>query len=115
MDQIRQQRRHERLPVLVLRELPALGAAVAEKIRAGGGTARAYQCDVSRRDQVRKLVEDVTGAWGTVDILVSNAGIMINKPVEDYTEDGTFFVDGAKPDTEIASATLVVVGRVQRK
>lgn len=83
---------------------PALGAAVAEKIRAGGGTARAYPCDVSSRDQVRKLVEDVTGAWGTVDILVSNAGIMINKPVEDYTEDDW----DRTVDTNLKGAFLLV-------
>ena len=66
---------------------PALGQSVARTIQEAGGTARAFPCDVSRREQVRKLVEDVTGAWGTVDILVSNAGIMINKAVEEYTEE----------------------------
>ena len=83
---------------------PELGAAVAEKIRAGGGTARAYQCDVSNRAQVRKLVEDVTAAWSTVDILVSNAGIMINKLVEDYTEDDW----DRTVDTNLKGAFLLV-------
>lgn len=83
---------------------PELGAAVAEKIRAGGGTASAHQCDVSSREQVRKLVEDVTGAWGTVDILVSNAGIMINKAVEDYSEDDW----DRTVDTNLKGAFLMV-------
>jgi 3-oxoacyl-[acyl-carrier protein] reductase len=66
---------------------PELGQAVAQTISDAGGIARSFQCDVSRRDPVRKLVADVSGAWGTVDILVSSAGIMINKAIEDYTED----------------------------
>ncbi|MBM3267248.1 MAG: prepilin-type N-terminal cleavage/methylation domain-containing protein [Candidatus Sericytochromatia bacterium] len=35
--------------------------------------------------------------------------------IDDYANDGTFLVDNQKPDQEIASASLVVVGRVQRK
>jgi NAD(P)-dependent dehydrogenase (short-subunit alcohol dehydrogenase family) len=64
-----------------------LGEAVAKRISAAGGTALAFQCDVSRRDQVQALVKDVAARWGTVDILVANAGIMINKQIEDYTEE----------------------------
>ena len=33
------------------------------------------------------MVKGVVDAFGTVDILVGSAGIMINKPVEEYTED----------------------------
>ena len=66
---------------------PELGQAVAERIAHAGGTAQAFRCDVSRRDAVQRLVQDVTTTWGTVDILVANAGIMINKPIEDYAED----------------------------
>jgi NAD(P)-dependent dehydrogenase (short-subunit alcohol dehydrogenase family) len=66
---------------------PELGQAVAKKIVEGGGTARAFRCDVSKRQEVQALLRDVLGAFGTVDILVSNAGIMVNKPVEEYTEE----------------------------
>jgi len=51
------------------------------------GRTPAVTVKVKDDAEVRKLVEDVTGAWGTVDILVSNAGIMINKAVEEYTEE----------------------------
>src|SRR3990167_1866383 len=37
---------------------PALGQSVARTIQEAGGTARAFQCDVSRREQVLKLVEE---------------------------------------------------------
>jgi NAD(P)-dependent dehydrogenase (short-subunit alcohol dehydrogenase family) len=65
---------------------PELGQAVARSILEAGGTARAFQCDVSRRGPVQTLVEQVTAGWGPVDILVSCAGVMINKPIEGYTE-----------------------------
>lgn len=66
---------------------PELGQAVATKITEGGGRAKAFRCDVSKRQEVQALLRDVLGAFGTVDILVSNAGIMVNKPVEEYTEE----------------------------
>lgn len=64
-----------------------LGQAVAKRISNAGGAALAFQCDVSQRDQVQALMKDVTARWGTVDILVANAGIMINKQIEDYSEE----------------------------
>lgn len=65
---------------------PRLGQAVARKIVASGGKAEAYVCDVSRRDQVQALVRKVIKDFGRVDILLNGAGVMINKPIEDYTE-----------------------------
>lgn len=66
---------------------PELGQAVAKKILESGGTAKAFQCDVSKRDECQALVKNVTGEFGTLDILVNNAGIMINKPIEEYSEE----------------------------
>lgn len=65
---------------------PKLGQAVARRIVAAGGKARAYACDVSKRDQVQSLVKNVVKDFGRVDILLNGAGVMINKPIEDYTE-----------------------------
>jgi NAD(P)-dependent dehydrogenase (short-subunit alcohol dehydrogenase family) len=66
---------------------PEKGQAVAKKISESGGTAKAYQCDVSKRLECQALVKRVTGEFGTVDILYNNAGIMINRPIEDYSEE----------------------------
>ncbi len=62
-------------------------AAVAE-IRAAGGKARAWTCDVSDRAAVNRLVEEVASAFGGLDILVNNAGIAAALPfeAEDYDE-----------------------------
>jgi NAD(P)-dependent dehydrogenase (short-subunit alcohol dehydrogenase family) len=66
---------------------PEQGQAVAKKIEKSGGTAEAFRCDVSKPDECRALVKSVVESFGTVHILAAVAGIMINKPIEDYAEE----------------------------
>ena len=40
--------------------------------------------DLSRPDQVRRMIETATAAFGAVDILVNNAGIQHVAPLEDF-------------------------------
>jgi len=49
--------------------------AVAEEIRAAGGTATALLADVSQEDAVAGMAADVARRHGGVDILVCNAGL----------------------------------------
>ena len=49
--------------------------AVAEGIRKRGGEAVAIKADVSRDDDVRRLIDGAVEAFGGIDILVSNVGI----------------------------------------
>ncbi len=48
---------------------------VADEIKAAGGEAAVYTCDVSDAEQAQKTVDTVAEAWGQVDIMVNNAGI----------------------------------------
>jgi 3-hydroxybutyrate dehydrogenase len=48
------------------------------------GAAMAVEMDVTSEDQVNAGVAKVAQAWGGVDILVSNAGIQIVNPVENF-------------------------------
>lgn len=48
---------------------------VVEQIKAAGGEAMCYQCNVADYAEVEKMVTDVLAAYGRVDILVNNAGI----------------------------------------
>ena len=64
--------------------------AVALEINQNGGEAVVVQGDVSRRADADRLIAETTAAFGAVDILVSNAGIVIDKPflsstAEDWT------------------------------
>ncbi|MDD9875860.1 MAG: SDR family oxidoreductase [Magnetovibrio sp.] len=60
--------------VITSRKIEACEAAAAA-IEAAGGEAMARACNVSDRDALRALVDDVMDAWGGIDILVCNAAI----------------------------------------
>jgi len=55
---------------------------VAKAIRDAGSIGRAWACDVSSREAVNKLVEEVVAEFGGLDILVNNAGISAARPLE---------------------------------
>jgi glucose 1-dehydrogenase len=48
---------------------------VADEITAAGGKAIVLKADVSNEDQVSVMFEEAVAAFGTLDILVSNAGL----------------------------------------
>jgi len=50
--------------------------AIAAEIRAGGGKAEVAAVDVARREQVDALVAVAVNAFGGVDVMVNNAGLM---------------------------------------
>lgn len=61
---------------------------VAEAIKNDGGAAVWVKADVSRRADVRMMVEAATGTWGRLDIMVNNAGITHrNQPLMDVPEE----------------------------
>jgi 3-hydroxybutyrate dehydrogenase len=57
--------------------------AAAAKINAAGGRALALGVDVANEQQVDATVDRTARQFGAIDILVSNAGIQIVKPVVD--------------------------------
>lgn len=59
---------------------------VASEIVSGGGNAKAYRCDVSRRDSVKEAFNEVFQE-GRVHILVNNAGISHIGNLEGTPED----------------------------
>lgn len=59
--------------------------ATAEQIRAAGGQALGIAMDVTNEQQVDAGVAAVVAAWGGVDILVSNAGIQIVHPLDQFS------------------------------
>ncbi len=61
--------------VLAARTLPAIEALVGEITRAGG-RARAVACDVSRYSDVDSAVRACLSAFGRLDVMVNNAGVI---------------------------------------
>lgn len=51
------------------------GEALASRKRAEGHQVRYYRCDVSRADEVEKLVSQIESDFQSIDMLVNNAGI----------------------------------------
>jgi 3-oxoacyl-[acyl-carrier protein] reductase len=82
--------------------LAAEGAAVAviyssgkegaerlvSQITREGGKASAIQADVSEAPDVKRMFEETKKAFGSVDVLVNNAGVFEFQPLEAITEDG---------------------------
>jgi 3-hydroxybutyrate dehydrogenase len=62
----------------------AAAQAVAAEFDASGQTTFGVAMDVTDEAQVDAGVEAVVGKFGGVDVLVSNAGVQIVAPIEDY-------------------------------
>ncbi len=63
--------------------------AVVDEIRAAGGTAIANKASVSTREGAQSIIDDAVNAFGTVHVLVNNAGILRDKsfkkmPLDDW-------------------------------
>jgi 3-oxoacyl-[acyl-carrier protein] reductase len=59
-------------------------AAEVDKL---GGEALVIQADVTKRESVRQLISTATEKFGTVDVLVNNAGILQQKPFNTISDE----------------------------
>lgn len=55
---------------------------LVERIEADGGTALAIETDITDRTQATAMIEQTVAAFGGLDTLVNNAGIMLLGPAE---------------------------------
>lgn len=60
---------------------------VAREIVDAGGASRAIKADAKERGDGAKVVAEVVERHGSIDILVSNAGVNISKPIEMLTDE----------------------------
>jgi 3-oxoacyl-[acyl-carrier protein] reductase len=61
-------------------------SSLAEEIQKQGGEVLLVKADVSKADEVKKMVEMTVEKFGRIDILVNNAGILISAPFLETTE-----------------------------
>jgi 3-oxoacyl-[acyl-carrier protein] reductase len=65
--------------------------AAAEEVVASiitqGGMAKAVQADVAKPADVKRLFDEAIAAYGRVDVLINNAGVMITKLISETTDD----------------------------
>jgi 3-hydroxybutyrate dehydrogenase len=106
----------------------AAAEATAAEISALGPQALGIAMDVSDEDQVNAGIEAVAQTFGRIDVLVSNAGIQIVKPVVDFAFadwkkllaihlDGAFLTTKAclKHMYSAKSGSIVYIGSVHSK
>lgn len=67
--------------VLGARRVERLNALV-EEITKAGGKAVAVATDVTRREQVKQLVDTAVQTYGRIDVIINNAGLMPHSPLE---------------------------------
>lgn len=59
----------------------------AQKLQQENSNIEIYKADVSKREEVYKMVEDILNKHGKIDVLINNAGISENKLFTDVTDD----------------------------
>ena len=74
--------------VITARRVPQL-EEVANKIREAGGEVLAVPCDVSKVEDVEAMVAETVKVFGSVDVLVNNAGVLEEglKPIDVFEEE----------------------------
>lgn len=65
----------------------AAAEAVVQRIESRGGRALTVQADVADADAVRRLFDAAEAAFGGVDVLVNNAGVMTLAPVGETSDE----------------------------
>ncbi len=70
------------------REQPGEAVAAVREIERQGGRALLVQGDVARQQDVERLVADTVGAFGRLDIAVSNAAYSDREPFHEADMDG---------------------------
>jgi glucose 1-dehydrogenase len=71
--------------VINFRSGEAQANEVVEKIRSFGARAYAHQADVSQEDQIVAMFERMIQEFGTIDILINNAGLQKDAPFDEMT------------------------------
>lgn len=82
--------------------------ALAKEIGAGGGSALAVKCDISKQDEVKAAVGRATHAFGALHILVNNAGVTLTRPFIDTASEEIDFLVGVNLKGTIFASQAVI-------
>ena len=65
----------------------AKATGTVSSIRAEGGTAEAFTCDVSEEQQIEETLEAIIDRIGMLDVLFNNAGVNRRMPLGEWTSE----------------------------
>ena len=80
--------------------------AVVDEITGAGGTAHGWELDVSNQDAVERVVAEIVETFGSLDILINNAGMVSGGPV-----DGPRYLDQFQRTIDVDLAAHVLTTR----
>src|SRR5260221_4697750 len=82
---------------------------VAKAIRADGGDAFVIPCNISRKDEVIRLIESTSAHYGGIDILVCNAAVNPHYgPIASLTDEAFDKIMGSNVKSNIWLCNLVM-------
>jgi len=88
--------------------------STAAAIEAAGGRARAIPLDVTSGEQIRASVREAESALGSIDILINNAGVTLDKPTLEVSDDEWDHVLAANLTSMFRCARAVAPGMIAR-
>jgi 2-dehydro-3-deoxy-D-gluconate 5-dehydrogenase len=90
--------------------LPENGGDVGEEVRKAGREFTAYACDLSDREAIYKMMENINAKYSVIDILVNNAGTIRRAPAEQHSDEDWDHVMAVN-----ASAPFILTREVGKK
>jgi 3-oxoacyl-[acyl-carrier protein] reductase len=89
---------------------------VCRSINASGGKAIAIRADVRRAAEIRTLMNQVTEQLGPIDILINNAGSLVQRlPIRDVTEESWDNIMDLNLKSAMLCSQAAVPSMVERK
>ena len=89
--------------------------AVQMEIASLGGTNMAIPCEGAKKKAVVDLLSQVKASWGTVDILINNAGIAVFRKIVDTSEQDWDAMMNANLKSAFLCSQAVMPGMMERK
>lgn len=105
---------HEGAHVAVAARTKAEVDRVAEEIQSDGGEALALTCDVTKREEVDRMVSNTLARFGRIDVLVNNAGTAKSAPLVKCTDELWNQIIGVNLTSTFLCTRAVIPGMIER-
>lgn len=90
------------------------GSAIEQAVTSLGRNFTGYQCDFSKRGDVKAFAEQVTANHGVPDILVNNAGTIKRQPAAEHSDDYWYEVIDVNLNAQFLLSREIGAGMVER-